>query len=318
MGSLCVATFLLSVGSPYIADRMVLTEFPNTYAHVYREISKAHQFPLRKPSSDVFMIKSDTQRPGTSYAIYCSQKWNGKNIMDGLLDQIIPFTIDGPSRDKGRINPENPCSTQLASMAKKKNYRLIWTSEIIKSNACTGKDLLELALKGYITIHKHHFISPREYLKPKIRIYFDVGIEIQFGEEQVYFKGEKVNDETEDEILMWYTGYLHIFRRRIKKGGWYASTSLTSIDLNGYKISKFIRRNSPPFNRFIETWEFLETLVDKRDHYPGLTEKELTKERQRKTSHDKIERLKLDNLRPSDVHGFISSFKWYGDSSSGH
>ncbi|CCU75240.1 CSEP0212 putative effector protein [Blumeria hordei DH14] len=318
MNSLCVATFLLSVGNPFLADRMVLTEFSRTHAYVYREISKANQFPLRKPSSDVLMIKSDTQRPGTSYAIYCSQKWNGKDIMEGLLDQLFPFTIDGPSKDQRRINPETPCLTQLSSIAKKKNYNPIWTSEIIKSNACTGKNLMELALKRYITINRHHFIIPNQKLEKKIQIYFDEGIEIQLGEGQVYFDGKKVNSKTEDEILTWYNGYLHVFRPRIKGGGWYVSTSLTSLELNGYHISRFMLHSNPQYKRFVKTWDFLENLVDKRLHCRGLTHNELAIERQRKTYHEKIERLKLDNLQPSHVHGVVSSFKWYGDRASGH
>ncbi|CCU75242.1 CSEP0211 putative effector protein [Blumeria hordei DH14] len=313
MNTVCVAAFLLSIWKPYVADRMVLAELSMARTYVYREISTANQFPLRKPSSDIYMIKSDIKRPGTSYAIYCSKKLDGKTIMHGLLDQLIPFTIDGPRRDQRRINPENPCLTQLSSMAMQKNYNPIMTSEIIKSNACTGKNLMELALHKYIHIQEYRTSRRDERQRRKIRVYFDVGIEIQFGEGQVYFEGKQVNNETEDEILIWYIGYLHVLRRRIDQRGWYVSTSPTSLDLNGYHISKFIRHNSPPFKRFIESWEFLETLADKRKNYAGLTNMELAIERQRKTSHEKIERLKLDNLQPSRVHGIIPSFTWYGD-----
>ncbi|CCU75241.1 unnamed protein product [Blumeria hordei] len=313
MSSSCVAAFLLSIASPFFADRMVLTEISRTHAYVYREISKATQFPLRKPSSDVLMIKSDTQSPGTSYAIYCSQKLDGKTIMQGLLNQLNPFTIDGPSKDQRRINPENSCLVQLSSMAKERNYNLIMTGEIRQSYACTGKNLMELALDGYITIHKHYYVSPNENLAKKVRIFFDEGVEMTLGEGQVYFDGEKVNGKTEDEILMWYNGYLHVFRRRINSGWWYVSTSLTSIELNGYYISRFMLHNNPQYKKFIRTWDFLENLVGKRMHYRGLTHKELAIERKRKTSHEKIERLKLDNLQPSNVHGPVSSFAWYGD-----
>ena len=312
MVTVCVAAFLLSILNPYIADRMVLVELSKARTYVHREISTANQFPMNKPSKDIYMIKSDIKRPGTSYAIYCSQKLDGRTLMDGLLNQLIPFTVDRRIKDQRRINPENPCLSQLSSMALKKNYNIILTSEIINNNVCTGRNLMELALHKYIHIHEYRTNGSEERLK-KIRVYFDVGMEIEFGEGQVYFEGKKVNNQTEDEILIWYLGYLHVLRRRIKRGGWYASTSLTSMDLNGYDISKFIRRNSPPFKRFVETWEFLGTLVDERKNYPGLTEKELTKERQRKISHEKIERLKLGNLKPSDVHGTIVSFTWFGD-----
>ncbi|CAD6503697.1 BgTH12-03356 [Blumeria graminis f. sp. triticale] len=203
-------------------------------------------------------------------------------------------------------------------MAKKNNYYPISTKEIISSNACTGKNLVQLAQNRYITIHENNIINPYKKLENKIRIYFDVGIEIKLGEGQVYFEGKKVNGKTEDEILMWYMGYLHIFRRRIKNGGWYVGTSLTSMDFNGYQISDFMWRNNPQYRRFIKSWESLENLVDKRRHYPGLTPEGLAIEIQRKASHEKLERLKLDNLQPSDAHGIISSFTWYGDRTSGH
>ncbi|CAD6501927.1 BgTH12-02172 [Blumeria graminis f. sp. triticale] len=261
-GFTCVLAFLL-----YIPDlqtptsRMVLVGNKDGPNYGVFHMPQSQHYPTPK-SKNIIILQHQKSRKNTQLTAYCSATLDMNTIMNEIsrgLRKLESVTDLKFSKDDAKYNRcKDTFQKLMAGLPQRKIYehKIIEMHDLLRSDRCSSGEIARLSSEGllHVTGDLSCFapITSKNKDGQKIKSNYITRVKQDFWQSKAFIGWET----SPKYALVWYQGYLHLFRPRIGKSiDWYLVTSVGNEEFNGKLIYEFIFKSVPKFRENLKILE---------------------------------------------------------------
>ncbi|CAD6500484.1 BgTH12-07660 [Blumeria graminis f. sp. triticale] len=200
-------------------------------------------FPVANSQLHITTTLNKNIYMGTNFKAYCSASNSALEIAKSLVHSESMKTISHQNFISTNTRDQN-CLKQIKQLSiQGHNSEPISAASLVSSGVCTNGNIINLAYRSLISVSgTFHQFAPS---KPRVNQQVNMDQAIDFKEivriEQVYAIWTERNTKY---ILVWYFGYLHVFKRQFNNTVWLPVTKIGEEKNNGAIIENYIRRHT--------------------------------------------------------------------------
>ncbi|VDB83705.1 BgtAc-31526 [Blumeria graminis f. sp. tritici] len=205
-----------------------------THYNVYEP--QTMKFP--EPPTYIRSNRHQASLPATYYRLYCSAKFNSREIVQNINTGMKDFTSEPYPVDRLEREKTEKCRTHITILHNKGNRsNMIKYSKISKAK-CPPKSILSLADSSYISLNEfQNNLSPKNS-KAKFQVIIDDRFQMKdLITRQFMFQGS--NWLKSKVALAWYQGNLHLFQQK-NDVSWYILTEVGQAEKNAGLLYYFV------------------------------------------------------------------------------
>ncbi|CCU76505.1 unnamed protein product [Blumeria hordei] len=198
-------------------------------------------FPVANPQLHITMTLNKTIYKGTNLRAYCSASRSAFDIAKSLVHPESMNTISHQNFISTRVKDQN-CMKQIKQLSNQEhNSEPISAASLVSSGICINGNIINLAYRSLISVSGtfHQFAPSKPHAKKMVNMDQPINFKDIARIEQVYAMWTESNTKY---ILVWYFGYLHVFKRQFKSTVWLPVTKIGEEKKNGAIIENYIRR----------------------------------------------------------------------------
>ncbi|SZF01577.1 unnamed protein product [Blumeria hordei] len=240
-----------STRHPFDLERLAIlgSDGGRSYYAAYDNPSPG-KFPVPDTKYNLAMTIKNNVSHGTNIKAYCSNTMSSVEIAEILESVVSSETVDyqdlvpaDPRYDTCFAYIENLADIQNAKYNDEHNQSPLSATTLCQNKQCSNGDLLNLAFRGKILVSgTFSYLAPINQ-KALLKVAMDQPVYFEKLVGSSHIHGFSTKKELR-EILIWYFGHLHIFRRKSDSPIWTPVTQLGSEYRNGALILNYIRRKT--------------------------------------------------------------------------
>ncbi|CAD6503333.1 BgTH12-03000 [Blumeria graminis f. sp. triticale] len=233
---------------PVYSNRLVIlgSHGRNSFYGVYEPIPDFY-FPTIDPKYGITATKDGAFIKSTHLKAYCSPEKSTMEIIEIIVKELVPLKS---------LSYLNSCEAQQKDSACMGHIKNIWNTNVNdiaipsknlrNTRKCTHREIVNLAYQGLIKVTGvyRHFSPPGSESEIKVVMNDKINIFCEVARYQIFAENR---NKTNEIVLAWYFGNLHVFE--VKKGLTilWPKTTVGMEEKNGALIETVLRNNLGAF-----------------------------------------------------------------------